>query len=41
MLPVEAQFSAEDDVAALRDVARQLADDLDQQFGVRGSSLPE
>lgn len=41
VLPVEAQFSAEDDVEALRVVARQLADDLDQQFGLRSSSLLE
>lgn len=40
VLPVEAQFSAEDDVEALRDAARQLADDLDQQFGLRSSSFP-
>lgn len=38
---VEATFSADDDINALRGVARQLADDLDQQFGLRGSSIPE
>lgn len=38
---VETEFSADDDVVALRGVARQLADDLDQQFGMRGSSIPE
>lgn len=38
---VEAAFSAEDDVTALRSVARQLADDLDHQFGMSGSSIPE
>lgn len=41
LLAVEASFSADDDVAALRGVARQLADDLSQQFGMRGSSIPE
>lgn len=40
-MAVEATFSAEDDVATLRGVARQLADDLDQQFGLRGSSIPQ
>lgn len=40
VLPVEAQFSAENDAEALRDTARQLADDLDQQFGLRSSSFP-
>ncbi|WP_406635807.1 helix-turn-helix domain-containing protein [Amycolatopsis sp. WGS_07] len=39
--PVEAQFSAEDDVTALRGAARQLADDLNHQFGIRASSVPE
>lgn len=38
---VETEFSADVDVVALRGVARQLADDLDQQFGMRGSSIPE
>lgn len=38
---VEAQMSAYDDVTALRSVARQLADDLDQQFGLKGSTIPE
>jgi hypothetical protein len=38
---VEAAFSAEDDIIALRSVARQLADDLDHQFGMSGSSIPE
>lgn len=37
---VEASFSADDDVTALRGVARQLADDLSQQFGMRRSSIP-
>jgi hypothetical protein len=37
---VEAAFSAEDDVAALREVARQLADDLSHQFGASGSTIP-
>ncbi|MEV7037604.1 hypothetical protein [Amycolatopsis sp. NPDC051061] len=40
LLPVEASFSADDDAAALREVARQLADDLSQQFGMPGSSIP-
>jgi hypothetical protein len=38
---VEAQLSADDDVTVLRATARQLADDLDQQFGVKGSTIPE
>jgi hypothetical protein len=38
---VEAEFSAADDVTALRNVAHQLADDLDQQFGMPGSTIPE
>lgn len=38
---VEAQLSADDDVTTLRAAARQLADDLDQQFGLRGSTIPE
>ncbi|MGQ0842117.1 AlbA family DNA-binding domain-containing protein [Actinokineospora sp.] len=38
---VEAAFSAEDDITALRRVARQLADDLSQQFGTSGSTIPE
>ncbi|RAS59217.1 putative DNA-binding protein [Lentzea atacamensis] len=38
---VEAGFSAEDDVAALRGVARQLADDLNHQFGTSGSTIPD
>jgi hypothetical protein len=38
---VEAEFSADDDVDALRGVARQLADDLNQQFGIRSSRIPE
>ena len=37
---VDAAFSAEDDVTALRGVVRQLADDLDQQFGMGSSSIP-
>ncbi|KFZ76997.1 hypothetical protein ED92_38465 [Amycolatopsis sp. MJM2582] len=37
---VEAEFSADDDVAALRAVACQLADDIDQQFGIRASTIP-
>ncbi|MGW6936869.1 AlbA family DNA-binding domain-containing protein [Lentzea sp. NPDC054927] len=37
---VEAEFSADGDAAALRDVARQLADDLDHQFGMRASTIP-
>lgn len=41
LLAVEASFSADDDVAALRGVTRQLADDLSQQFGMRGSSVPK
>lgn len=40
LLAVEASFSADDDVAALRGVARQLADDLSQQFRMPGSSIP-
>jgi hypothetical protein len=40
-IAVEAQLSAGDDVTALRGVARQLADDLDQQFGLKGSTVPE
>ncbi|PFG50213.1 putative DNA-binding protein [Amycolatopsis sulphurea] len=38
---VETEFSADAEVATLRGVARQLADDLDQQFGMRCSSIPE
>lgn len=38
---VEAEFSAEDDVTALRNVARQLADDLAHQFGMPGSGIRE
>jgi Putative DNA-binding domain len=38
---VEAQFSADDDVTTLRGSARQLADDLDQQFGLKGSTITE
>ncbi|MDQ3577008.1 MAG: ATP-binding protein [Actinomycetota bacterium] len=41
LLAVEVSFSADDDVAALRGAARQLADDLSQQFGMPGSSIPE
>jgi hypothetical protein len=37
---VEAEFSANGDAGALRDVARQLADDLDHQFGMRTSTIP-
>lgn len=37
---VDAAFSAEDDVTALRGVVRQLADDLYQQFGMGSSSIP-
>ncbi|MCP2099928.1 MULTISPECIES: helix-turn-helix domain-containing protein [Actinosynnema] len=37
---VETSFTAQDDDAALRQAARQLADDLDQQFGIRNSSIP-
>lgn len=37
---VEAEFTADGDVAGLRDAARQLADDLNQQFGVRASTIP-
>jgi hypothetical protein len=37
---VEASFAAGSDVAALRDVARQLADDLNNQFGKPHCSLP-
>lgn len=40
VVAVEAEFSAEDDVTALRIVARQLADDLNHQFGLSGSSIP-
>jgi hypothetical protein len=38
---VEAEFAADDDVDALRRVARQLAEDLDHQFGMGASSIPE
>lgn len=38
---VEAQLSADDDIATLRGAARQLADDLDQQFGLKDSTIPE
>lgn len=38
---VEAQLSADDDAAGLRSVARQLADDLDHQFGLKNSTIPE
>ncbi|MGW4214998.1 AlbA family DNA-binding domain-containing protein [Lentzea sp. NPDC004789] len=38
---VEAGFSAEDDASALRGVARQLADDLNHQFGASGSTIPD
>jgi hypothetical protein len=37
---VEAEFSADGDVTALRGVARQLADDLAHQFGMTGSTIP-
>lgn len=38
---VEAQFAATDDAAALRQVARQLAEDLDHQFGMQRSMIPQ
>lgn len=38
---VEAEFAADDDAGALRRVARQLAEDLDHQFGVQASSIPQ
>ncbi|QUQ64617.1 AlbA family DNA-binding domain-containing protein [Kutzneria sp. CA-103260] len=38
---VEAQFAADGDVDALRQVARQLADDLDHQFGMQASTIPQ
>lgn len=38
---VEAEFAADDDVDALRRVARQLAEDMDHQFGMGSSSIPE
>jgi hypothetical protein len=38
---VETQLSADDDIMALRGAARQLADDLDQQFGLVSSTIPE
>lgn len=38
---VEAEFTTDGDVDALRQVARQLAEDLDHQFGMDASSLPE
>nr|BFE53363.1 hypothetical protein GCM10017745_67900 [Saccharothrix mutabilis subsp. capreolus] len=37
---VEAESSADGGAAALRDIARQLADDLDHQFGIRASTIP-
>jgi hypothetical protein len=37
---VEAQLAADDDAHALREVARQLAEDLDHQFGIRKSTIP-
>ncbi|MFK0244594.1 helix-turn-helix domain-containing protein [Amycolatopsis azurea] len=39
-VPVEAAFPADDDITALRGAVRQLADDLDQQFGIPGSTIP-
>lgn len=38
---VEADFAADSDVDALRRVARQLAEDMDHQFGIGASSIPE
>jgi hypothetical protein len=40
-IAVEAQLSADDDIESLRGAARQLADDLGHQFGLRGSTIPE
>jgi hypothetical protein len=40
-IAVETQLSADDDIMALRGATRQLADDLDQQFGLVGSTIPE
>ncbi|MFF1608792.1 hypothetical protein ACFVYA_13525 [Amycolatopsis sp. NPDC058278] len=37
---VEATFAADSDFAALRDTARQLAEDLNHQFGKPSCSLP-
>lgn len=37
---VETGFAVEDDVTSLRHAARQLADDLNHQFGIRASSVP-
>ncbi|MFL6120006.1 hypothetical protein [Actinophytocola sp.] len=39
--PVEGQFSADDDVDALRAAMRQLVNDVDQQFDLHRSSIPE
>jgi hypothetical protein len=39
VVAVEAQFSADDDADVLREVARQLANDLAHQFGIRVSAL--
>jgi len=36
---VEAEFATDDDVESLRATARQLADDIDTQFGINGSSI--
>jgi hypothetical protein len=38
---VGAEFSADDDIAALRAVALQVADDINEQFGIRHSRIPE
>ncbi|MGW5049764.1 AlbA family DNA-binding domain-containing protein [Actinokineospora sp. NPDC004072] len=39
-IAVEAAFAADDDIDALRATARQLADDIDTQFEISGSSVP-
>ncbi|WP_134662680.1 MULTISPECIES: helix-turn-helix domain-containing protein [unclassified Amycolatopsis] len=38
---VETGYMAADDVPGLRNAARQLTDDLNHQFGIRASSVPE
>lgn len=38
---VETQFAADGDANTLRQVARQLAEDLDHQFGIQASTIPQ